>query len=135
MIRNLAILITVVMVYTTPLSDSWTWQAELSVRSIMSAATVFIVLNLSMKPCALVVAGCEILALIYNVILTIGYSLDVPGIDAFYDVVMVTLFATEVLAILLGMSDELRRLQQNRKYRDYVTRPDTRSYFMGESLQ
>lgn len=135
MIRNFAILFIVLAVYMMPLGDSLSWQSELAIRSLISMMTAITAISLSRRPCALIVAGCEIIALVYNVCLTIGYSLDVPEIDRFYEVAMTALFATEVLALLLGMSDEFRRLQQNRKHRDYVTRPSARNYFMGESLQ
>lgn len=135
MSKNLAILFMVLAVYTMSLGDSFTWQSELAIRSLISLAVAVTAISISKRPCALIVAGCEIIALVYNVCLTIGYSLDVPEIDRFYEVAMTALFATEVLALLLGMSDEFRRLQQNRKHRDNITRPTARNYFMGESLQ
>jgi len=125
----------VVMVYLSPLGDSLTWQSELMIRSIISMCLALTALNLSRKPCALVVAGCEIAALLYNVVVAIGYSLDVTVIDRFYEAVMSTLFTTEIAALLLGMvADELRRVQQNRQRDRYLNRVDQRHHYLGKGL-
>jgi len=105
------------------------------IRSIISMCLALTALNLSRKPCALVIAGCEIIALLYNVVVAIGYSLDVTVIDRFYEAVMNTLFTTEIAALLLGMvADELRRVQQNRQRDRYINRVDQRHHYLGKGL-
>jgi hypothetical protein len=132
---SIAILALVVMVYLSPLGESLSWQSELMIRSIISMCLALTALNLSRKPCALVVAGCEIAALLYNVVVAVGYSLDVTVIDRFYEAVMSTLFTTEIAALLLGMvADELRRVQQNRQRDRYLTRVDQRNHNLGKGL-
>jgi mannose/fructose/N-acetylgalactosamine-specific phosphotransferase system component IID len=112
MSKNLALIGVVLMVYFTPLGDSFTWQTELAARSALSLSLALFALSLSRKPCALVVAGCEVIALFYNVIMVVGYSLDVVIVDRYYEVVMTTLLVTEIAALILGLlSNELRRLQ------------------------
>lgn len=132
---SIALLILVVMVYLSPLGESLSWQSELMIRSIISMCLALSALNLSRKPCALVVAGCEIAALLYNMVVAVGYSLDVTVIDRFYEAVMITLFTTEIAALLLGMvSDELRRVQQNRQRDRYFPRADQCNHILGKGL-
>lgn len=133
--NSIALLALVVMVYLSPLGESLSWQSELMIRSVISMFLALSALNLSRKPCALVVAGCEIAALLYNMVVAVGYSLDVVVIDRFYEAVMITLFTTEIAALLLGMvSDELRRVQQNRQRDRYFTRADQCNHIMGKGL-
>jgi hypothetical protein len=133
--NSIAILALVVMVYLSPLGESLSWQSELMIRSIISMCLALTALNLSRKPCAFVVAGCEIAALLYNVVVAVGYSLDVTVIDRFYEAVMSTLFTTEIAALLLGMvADELRRVQQNRQRDRYLNRVDQRNHNLGKGL-
>jgi len=133
---SLALLALVVMVYLSPLGDSWSWQSELMIRSVISMSLALTAINLSKKPCALVVAGCEIIALLYNSCLAACYSLDVTVIDQIYGGVMDALFTTELAALSLGMvDDELRRLQQSRQRDRYLGRADSRNYLLDKGLQ
>lgn len=63
------------------------------------------------KPCFIVVAGCEILALLYNTIVALCYSFSYTEVDWLYSAAMDSLFAVEILALSLGLFDEYRRLQ------------------------
>ena len=115
-----------------PLGSSLTWQTDLSVRSALSLCLVLFALSLSRKPCALIVAGCEIVALLYNVIMAIGYSLDVVIVDRYYEVMMTTLLTTEISALTLGLlSNELGRLQQHRKRSGYSNSVIARTHDLG----
>lgn len=102
-------------VYITPLGDSLSWQSELIIRSALSMALVLTSLSLTKKPCFIIIAGCEIIALVYNTVLAMAYSMSYPEADLAYSQIMDSLFTVEILALSLGMIDELRRLQLNSK--------------------
>lgn len=102
-------------VYVAPLGDSLSWQAELIIRSALSMALVLTSLSLTKKPCFIIIAGCEIIALVYNTVLAMAYSMSYPEADLAYSQIMDSLFTVEILALSLGMIDELRRLQLNSK--------------------
>ena len=130
--ENITLIILVLAVYLIPLGDSFSWQAELTIRSAISMCLALFALSMSRKPCALILAGCEIIALLYNVVMAFGYSLDVVIIDRFYDDVMASLFTTEIVALLLGMvGNELRRIQQHRKYSGHIDSTTSRHHIMG----
>lgn len=111
--NSLALLALVVVVYMLPLGADRTWQQELIIKSALSMGLALTALALSKKPCFLVVAGCEMIALLYNTVVAVGYSLGHTDIDCIFEPLMSALFTVEILALTLGMLDELRRLQFN----------------------
>jgi len=88
-------------------------------------------LALSRKPCFIVVAGCEILALLYNTILAFCYSIGYVEVDWLYGAAMDSLFAVEILALSLGLFDEFKRLQFDSGSDRYIGGADKNNLRMG----
>jgi hypothetical protein len=135
MSKSLALIALVVIVYMLPLGADHTWQQELIIKSALSMGLALSALALSKKPCFIVVAGCEILALLYNLVLAVAYSLGHTVIDSLYEPSMNALFAVELLALTLGMLDELRRLQFNSNRDRFGSGANKNSLRMGGGLQ
>lgn len=133
--KSLALMALVAIVYMLPLGADSTWQQELIIKSALSMGLALTALALSKKPCFLVVAGCEILALLYNTIVALCYSFSYTEVDWLYSAAMDSLFAVEILALSLGLLDEYRRLQldsDRNRYRDGANQNNMR---MGQGIQ
>jgi len=111
--KSLALMALVAVVYMLPLGADHAWQQELVIKSALSMGLALSALALSQKPCFIVVAGCEIFALLYNTILALCYSIGYVEVDWLYSAAMDSLFAVEILALSLGLIDEYRRLPFN----------------------
>jgi len=121
----------VAIVYMIPLGADHAWQQELVIKSALSMGLALSALALSKKPCFIVVAGCEILALLYNTILAFCYSIGYVEVDWLYSAAMDSLFAVEILALSLGLLDEFKRLQFNSGSDRYISGADKNNLRMG----
>jgi hypothetical protein len=121
----------VAIVYMLPLGADHAWQQELIIKSALSMGLALSALALSRKPCFIVVAGCEILALLYNTILAFCYSIGYVEVDWLYGAAMDSLFAVEILALSLGLLDEFKRLQFDSGSDRYIGGADKNNLRMG----
>ena len=133
--KSVALMALVAVVYMLPLGAGYTWQQELIIKSALSMGLALTALALSKKPCFIVIAGCEILALLYNTILALCYSFGPADVDWLYGAAMDSLFAVEILALSLGMLDEFRRLQLDANRNRYRRGANKNTTFLGQSLQ
>ena len=133
--KSLALMALVAVVYMLPLGADRTWQQELIIKSALSMGLALTALALSTKPCFIVVAGCEIIALLYNTIVAFCYSIGYVEADWLYSAAMDSLFAVEILALSLGMLDEFRRLQLDADSDRYRGGADKNSFRVGGGLQ
>jgi len=125
----------VAVVYMLPLGADHTWQQELIIKSALSMGLALSALALSRKPCFIVVAGCEILALLYNAILAFCYSIGYVEVDWLYGAAIDSLFAVEILALSLGLLDEFKRLQFDTSSDRYIGGADKNNPRMGQGIQ
>ena len=133
--KSLALMALVAVVYMLPLGADHTWQRELIIKSALSMGLALSALALSKKPCFIVVAGCEILALLYNAILAFCYSFGNVWVDWLYSSAMDSLFAVEILALSLGLLDEFKRLQFDSGGGRHAGGANKNTSFMGQGLQ
>ena len=133
--KSLALMALVAVVYMLPLGADYTWQQELIIKSALSMGLALTALALSKKPCFIVIAGCEILALLYNTILALCYSFGHIEVDWLYGAAMDSLFAVEILALSLGLLDEHRRLQLDSNRDCHLGGADKNTTFLGQGLQ
>jgi hypothetical protein len=133
--KSLALMALVAVVYMLPLGADYTWQQELTIRSALSMGLALSALALSKKPCFIVVAGCEILALLYNAILALCYSFWHVEVDWLYSAAIDSLFAVEILALSLVLFDEYRRLQFYASRDRHFGGANKNTSFMGQGLQ
>ena len=133
--KSVALMALVAVVYMLPLGADYTWQQELIIKSALSMGLALTALALSKKPCFIVVAGCEMLALLYNTIVAACYSFGHVEVDLLYSAAMDSLFAVEIFALSLGLIDELRRLQIDGNRDRYRGGADKNSLRMGGGLQ
>jgi len=129
--KSLALMALVAVVYMLPLGADHAWQQELIIKSALSMGLALSALALSRKPCFIVVAGCEILALLYNTILAFCYSIGYVEVDWLYGAAMDSLFAVEILALSLGLFDEFKRLQFDSGSDRYIGGADKNNLRMG----
>ena len=121
----------VAVVYMLPLGADHAWQQELIIKSALSMGLALSALALSRKPCFIVVAGCEIIALLYNTILAFCYSIGYTEVDWLYGAAIDSLFAVEILALSLGLLDEFKRLQFDSGSDRYIGGADKNNLRMG----
>jgi hypothetical protein len=119
------------IVYMLPLGADHAWQQELIIKSALSMGLALSALALSRKPCFIVVAGCEILALLYNTIVAFCYSIGYVEVDWLYGAAMDSLFAVEILALSMGLLDEFKRLQFDSSSDRYIGGADKNNLRMG----
>jgi len=129
--KSLALMALVAVVYMLPLGAGHAWQQELIIKSALSMGLALAALSLSRKPCFIVVAGCEIIALLYNTIVAFCYSIGYVEVDWLYSAAMDSLFAVEILALSLGLLDEFKRLQFNAGSDRYIGGADKNNLRMG----
>jgi hypothetical protein len=129
--KSLALIALVAIVYMLPLGAAHAWQQELIIKSALSMGLALSALALSQKPCFIVVAGCEILALLYNTILAFCYSIGYVEVDWLYCAAIDSLFAVEILALSLGLLDEFKRLQFDSGSDRYIGGADKNNLRMG----
>ena len=133
--KTAALMALVAIVYMLPLGADYTWQQELIIKSALSMGLALTALALSQKPCFIVVAGCEIIALLYNTILALCYSFGHVEVDWLYSAAMDSLFAVEIFALSLGLLDEFRRLQLDGNRDRYRCGADKNTSLLGQGLQ
>jgi len=129
--KSLALMALTAIVYMLPLGADHAWQQELIIKSALSMGLALSALALSRKPCFIVVAGCEILALLYNTIVAFCYSIGYVEVDWLYGAAMDSLFAVEILALSMGLLDEFKRLQFDSSSDRYIGGADKNNLRMG----
>jgi len=132
--KSLALMALVAVVYMLPLGAGHAWQQELIIKSALSMGLAISALALSRKPCSIVVAGCEIIALLYNTIVAFCYSIGYVEVDWLYSAAIDSLFAVEILALSLGLLDEFKRLQFDSGSDRYIGGADKNNLRMGQGL-
>lgn len=81
-----------------------TLEGELLLRSAGSATLVLLCWELVSSRCFLMIAGCEAVAIGYNLAVALGYFVTDNAGAAVYANTMITLFIIQVLSVLMSKS-------------------------------